>query len=319
MSGTGSTVAISAVNAWIMVEMAWQLDAPAADRCYRAARAARWDVSRDTFTRALERGARRAFGDSAPTPSQLDRHLDSLHLDDLALACACADGHGPAWEHFVREYRPVLYKAAAAIDASGGARDLADGLYAELFGLTEPGGVRRSHLEYFHGRSSLATWLRAVLAQRHVDRVRTQRRVAPLPEDDSAAALPAPERTSPEHPRFVTMLRTALVLAVVRLAPRERLRLACYYAQSLTLAEIGRALGEHEATVSRQLARTRKAIRQAVEQELRHSGLDERGVAECFAEVAADPGPLDLANLLEPAGSKNLQTPRSTIREHRRG
>jgi RNA polymerase sigma-70 factor (ECF subfamily) len=302
-----------------MVEMAWQLDAHAAERCYREADAARWSVARETFVRALERSARRAFGNDPPTPAQLDRHVRSLHLTDLALACACADGQDAAWEHFVREYRPVLYKAAAAIDASGGARDLADGLYAELFGLAERGGVRRSHLEYFHGRSSLATWLRAVLAQRYVDRVRAQKRVAPLPEDDSAAALPADTPAPPEHPRFVAMLRAALSRALARLAPRERLRLACYYAQSLTLAEIGRTLGEHEATVSRQLARTRKTIRQDLERELLDAGLDGPGVVECFAAVAADPGPLDLADLLEPADGKNPAPPRSAIREHRRG
>jgi len=38
------------------------------------------------------------------------------HLEDLALACACASGHEGAWEHFVREYRPLLYRAADAID-----------------------------------------------------------------------------------------------------------------------------------------------------------------------------------------------------------
>ena len=40
------------------------------------------------------------------------------------------------------------------------------------------------------------------------------------------------------------------------LAPRDRLRLAYYYVEELTLAEIGKLLGEHEATVSRKLERT---------------------------------------------------------------
>src|SRR5436190_9715263 len=102
-------------------------------------------------------------------------------------------GDEAAWERFVRDYRPGLYKAAAAIDPSGGARDLADALYAELFGLNERDGVRQSLLRYFHGRSSLATWLRAVLAQRYVDRLRASRRVAPLPEGDEIE-LPAPPR-----------------------------------------------------------------------------------------------------------------------------
>ncbi len=305
-----------------MNEMAAPLiAAPMMDRLYGEADTAQWGVSRDTFARAIERGVRRAFAGEPPQPAQLERHLDGLHLKDLALACACADGHEAAWDHFVREYRPVLFRAASVIDATGGARDLADSLHAELFGLTTKDGERRSLFAYFHGRSSLATWLRAVLAQRHVDRARRSWRDAPLPDEDSSAALRASsEPPAPDRGRFVVLIRVALAHAVARLAPRERLRLACYYAQSLTLAEIGRALGEHEATVSRQLARTRKAIRQDVERQLRdgvggnvggNKGLSEAAVAECFASVAGDPGPLDLADLLEPAVGKNPGPDRS--------
>ena len=49
-----------------------------------------------------------------------------------------------------------------------------------------------AHFRYFHGRSSLSTWLRAVLSQRHVDRLRSARRQDPLPEDEAPGAIPAP-------------------------------------------------------------------------------------------------------------------------------
>ena len=62
---------------------------------------------------------------------------------------------------------------------------------------------------------------------------------------------------------------------MAQLDPRDRLRLGCYYAQQLTLAETGRLLKEHEATTSRQLARTRKDIREAVEQDLRTSWIEQ--------------------------------------------
>ena len=42
--------------------------------------------------------------------------------------------------------------------------------------------------------------------------------------------------------RHLTLLTAALAAVVAALAPRERLRLACYYAQGLTLAEIGRLM-----------------------------------------------------------------------------
>ena len=88
--------------------------------------------------------------------------------------------------------------------------------------------------------------------------------------------------------------------------------MAYYYVQELTLAEIGRLLNEHEATVSRQLARTRRAVRVAVERELREdAGLTEAEVAECLASVADDPGTLDLQPLLASPGAITKPSERS--------
>lgn len=226
--------------------------------------------------------------------------------DDLALARACADGDEDAWDRFVRDYRPLLYRSADALDPAGGAREVADALYADLFGLKEKDGERQSLFRYYQGRSSLATWLRAVLAQRYVDRLRATRRIAPLPEEDSAAALRAPDPAiapDPDRQRLLTAIRRALGRSVAALAPRDRLRLACYYADGSTLAETGRALGEHEATASRNLGRTRRAIREDVERRLRQDDrLSEAEVARAFECVAEDAGTLDLQSLL--AGRK---------------
>jgi RNA polymerase sigma-70 factor (ECF subfamily) len=272
-------------------------------RLLRTANAERWGVTPDRFGAVLESSLAHAFPNGA-TAADAERHLASLHLEDLALSTACADGHEAAWEHFIREHRPGLYRAADAIDRTGGAREAADGLYAELFGLTERDGERRSLFRYFHGRSSLGTWLRAVLSQRYVDGLRRTRRLDPLPTDEEPGALQSRQSTPPpERARFVDSIQRALTTAVARLEPRDRLRLACYYAQNLTLAQIGRTLREHEATASRNLARTRRAIREDVGQQLRQSGMSEAEVAECFATVSADAGPLDLDEII-PGGRK---------------
>ena len=282
-----------------------QLDEALVTRLHRRANADRWALSLVRFAAALESSAARAFTSAPPRGDQVERYLASLHLEDLALACACAEGHEGAWEHFVREHRQVLYRAADAIDRTGGTRDLADALYGELFGLTERDGERRSLFRYFHGRSSLATWLRAVLAQRHVDRLRGAQLLDPLPAEDDSDTIPAKvDSLNPERARFLALMRRAVTAAVARLAPRDRLRLACYYAQDLTLAEIGRGLGEHEATSSRHLARARRAIREDVERQLQQNeGMSKAEVAECFSSVVEDAGPLDLADMLggEPA------------------
>jgi RNA polymerase sigma-70 factor (ECF subfamily) len=219
------------------------------------------------------------------------------HGADLELARLCAAGDERAWERFVRDYRPLLYRAADALDRTGGARDIADSLYADLYGLKDGRGERESLFRYFQGRSSLATWLRAVLAQRYVDRLRVQRKMEPLADDESAARDAEPP--DPDRSRYVALVREALGRAVSRLASRDRLRLGCYYVQELTLAQAGRALGESEATVSRQLARTRRTIRDDVERQLRDiERLSDDQIVACFASVADDPGPLDLNQVI---------------------
>jgi hypothetical protein len=105
-------------------------------------------------------------------------------------------------------------------------------------------------------------------------------------------------------------MREALAAAVDRLEPRDRLRLACYYAQDLTLAQIGRMLREHEATTSRHLARTRKVLREEVERRLRQQGMTPAEVSECVASVADDAGTMDLAEIF--SNRKNAHQDRST-------
>jgi RNA polymerase sigma factor (sigma-70 family) len=239
--------------------------------------------------------------------------VSSSYAADLELARQCAAGDEQAWERFVLEYRPILYRAADALDPSGGARDLADALYADLYS--------KSLFRYFQGRSSLATWLRAVLSQRYVDRIRANRRLEPLP-DEERTIEPADVRQyesprnatpDPDRDRHQRLLQDALSHAVTSLNPKDRLRLGCYYAQGLTLAETGRILREHEATVSRHLARTRQAIRGEVERRLRdEAGLSDAQISECFAAVAADAGPIDLDRMLAtPADRKETAPDRS--------
>jgi RNA polymerase sigma factor (sigma-70 family) len=276
-------------------------------RLFLQSKADRWGLDIARFAEALEASLDRALRGADVAPREIVRQASSLHLEDLALATACTDGHDGAWEHFIREHRPGLYRAADALDPGGGARELADALYGDLYGLQNREGERRSLLVYYHGRSALGTWLRAVLAQRVVDRARTQRRLAPLP-DERVSAGPAPASPDPEQLRRVELLGRVLATAVARLEPRDRQRLGCYYRDQLTLAQTGRLLGEHEATVSRQLARTRRVLRGELEVRLRANGLSADEIAECFDAAVNDVGPLDLGEVF---ARKNSATERS--------
>lgn len=250
------------------------------------------------FGEALERAICSRFAGATPGAGDIERFVSSLHLGDLALACACAAGRAEAWDHFVLTFRPVLYRSATALRVPGDARELADSLYADLYGLEERDGARRSLFRYYHGRSSLAGWLRAVVAQRGVDRARTARRLESLPEEPEAAerllSEATPERADPgdhdpDRPRLLAAVRTALAAALAALDAKDRLRLGLYYTQGLRLLQIGRVLGESEATVSRKLDRIRREIRSAVERSLRdEAGLREAEVERCFEYMVAD-------------------------------
>ena len=266
---------------------------------HRRAHAARWAVSPAELGAALTASAGRAFEGREPAAREIERYLTGLHLEDLALALACANGHEAAWDAFIDKFRPVLYRTADALDATGDARELADAIYADLYGTRVSEGRRESLLRHYHGRSSLATWLRAVLAQRHVDRIRAGRRLERLSDDE-------PERPTTESSIDVdpgrsqrqAVLQDALSTALSALAPRDRLRLACYYQRQLTLAETGRILKEHEATVSRRLTRTRRTLREAIEGGMQQSGLSAAEIAEALTEAASDAGAFDLQQVL---------------------
>src|SRR5712671_3668940 len=153
------------------------------NQLFAEARAEAWGIDRDAFAATLQLSAKKHFVEDIPALAKLEEYFFSLHLQDLALACGCAQGNTAAWDYFVATYRGYLRSVAAFLlrcpPDSPAACELADSLFAELYGIGE-GANRRSLFRYFHGRSSLKTWLRAVLAQRHVDTIRTGRRFTDL-------------------------------------------------------------------------------------------------------------------------------------------
>lgn len=280
---------------------------------------ARWGLSREAFAAALQRSAEKRLAAGSLQPEKLDEYLGSLHLEDLALSTACIENCEAAWDHFVAAYRSYLRAAAAAVlrcrSGSPEACDLADSLFGELYGLSEGARRERSLFRYFHGRSSLKTWLRTVLAQRHIDVIRASRRYESLDDEESknaAAKIPASVSAMPGDPhrqRYVALFVRALQMALASLDPRDGIRLRLYYAKEQTLAEIGKQLGEHESSVSRNLDRIRLALRRATEETLKNgcsaengfaaeAGLSDAQIALCFEYAAAD-APFDLEQLLQ--------------------
>ncbi len=222
------------------------------------------------------------------TRSQIAGFWRSLQLRDLALAQACALGREPAWQQFMTRYREILTHAAISITSSADlGRELADSLYADLFGLTERGEQRRSPLGYYSGRGSLKGFLRATLAQRNVDHHRRSHRETPLLSEDLPAVSPSPTPA----PDMLSRVGQGLGMTLGSLAAEDRFLLSAWFLDRRTLLEISRILGVHEATVSRRLQRLTGRLHDGLLANLQASGLSRAAAEEA---MATDPRDLDV-------------------------
>jgi RNA polymerase sigma-70 factor (ECF subfamily) len=259
---------------------------------WREAEADSVDLRKEELaTVLLTLGVKYNYGRPPGTAATLPQIADfwrSLQLQDLALAHACALGRAAGWQQFMTRYRDTLIQAATAITSSTArGRELADSLYAELFGLTERGEQRRSPLSYYSGRGSLKGFLRATLAQRNVDHHRRTNRETPLTTDDLPAVSSGPSPTTEMLSRLSQALRNTLG----SLAAEDRFLLSAWFLDRRTLLEISRVLGVHEATVSRRLQRLTARIHEALLVDLQASGLSRAAAEEA---LATDPRDLDV-------------------------
>jgi RNA polymerase sigma-70 factor, ECF subfamily len=245
-------------------------------------------LSRESFAAILCNVGAKYLPASA-TRSEARAFLLTLRVEELALAHACAAGHNSAWEIFLTRYREKLYQSALRIAREdSAARDLADTLYAELYGTNTRDGERVSKLASFTGRGSLEGWLRTVLAQEFVNRYRRTKRLVSLDEESeegSQFAAPEPEPVLSADSR----LESSTAGALASLPAEDRMVLAAYYLDGRTLAEIARMLGVHESTISRKVDKLAKSLRKKI-----MAGMMQQGMARRQAEEALDVDVRDL-------------------------
>lgn len=206
----------------------------------------------------------------------------SLRVDELALARACAAGDNSAWEIFMTRYREKLYLSALRIAREdSAARELADTLYADLYGTTTREGQRVSKLASYTGRGSLEGWLRTVLAQEYVNRYRRTKRLVSLDEESEEGIqfrAPDPEPVPPADARLARATDEALAF----LSGEDRMVLSTYYLDGRTLAEIARLLGVHESTISRKIDKLAKSLRKQIVASLIRTGMSRRQAEEAL-------------------------------------
>jgi RNA polymerase sigma-70 factor, ECF subfamily len=238
-------------------------------------------LSRDSFAEVLGDVATK-YLPAGCSEHEVRAFLLTLRVEELALARACAAGSNPAWEIFLTLYREKLYLSALRIAREdSAARDLADSLYAELYGTNTRQGERVSKLASFTGRGSLEGWLRTVLAQEFVNRYRRTKRLVSLEEESEEGvqlAAPEPEPVRPADKR----LESATDAALAGLESEDRMVLASYYLDGRTLAEIARMLGVHESTISRKVDKLGKSLRKKILANLTQQGMSRRQAEEAL-------------------------------------
>jgi RNA polymerase sigma-70 factor (ECF subfamily) len=211
-----------------------------------------------------------------------------LRVEELALARACAAGSDKAWEVFLTRYRAKLYDVAGYIaKESSAARELADSLYADLYGTSERDGKRTSKLASYTGRGSLEGWLRTVLAQEYVNRYRKRKRLVSLDEEAEEGvqfAAVAAEPVASTDPR----LEQAIDQALKELEAEDKFVLASYFLDNRTLAEVARSLGVHESTISRKVDKLAKSLRKQILNNLTRNGMSRRQAEEALLTDVRD-------------------------------
>jgi RNA polymerase sigma-70 factor, ECF subfamily len=255
---------------------------------YEKSRGQELGLTRESFAHILQEVRTKYLPETASQAETLALY-SSLHVEELVLARACAAGEERAWQAFVTRYREKLYEIATYIaKESASSHELADSIYADLYGIRERGGERLSKLASYMGRGSLEGWLRTVMAQEYINSYRRRRRLVSLDEEAEqgvqfvAAASPPARAVDPR-------LRAATDEALSELSPEDRFVLASYYLDSRTLAQIARILRVHESTISRKLDKLAAGLRRRV-----LAGLGQRGMSRRQAKEALEVDVRDL-------------------------
>jgi RNA polymerase sigma-70 factor (ECF subfamily) len=254
---------------------------------YERSCGALYGISAEQFAAIVDEIVRKNFPPNAHAAEKAT-FCASLHVEELAVARACAAGNERAWEDFISRYQQKLHRMALHITRDGThAGELADSLFADLYGVNLRDGVRTSKLLSYTGRGSLEGWLRTVMAQEFINRYRKQKNTVSLEEQtEEGAQFAAPVADSADAPD--ARLEAATDEALAELSPEDRFTLAAYYLDGRTLAEVARMLGLHESSVSRRLDRLATALRRRILAGLRARGMSHAQAAEALETDVRD-------------------------------
>jgi RNA polymerase sigma-70 factor (ECF subfamily) len=171
--------------------------------------------------------------------------------DDDQLIARVGTGDRAAFALLYRRYRPDVYRFAAHVSGSAAvAEDVVQDVFVAV--IEDASGYRAD-------RSGVLPWLLGI-ARNHVRRWRSQRRMVPLPADDSVAAEDLAIHPDPLVDLSMQRHTTALHDALLNLPIRYREVIVLCDLQELSYADAAHALECAVGTVRSRLHRGRAML-----------------------------------------------------------
>ena len=169
--------------------------------------------------------------------------MEQLHLSDLYLAFACAEGD----THALRYFGTLLSSVAGAVRSVDGAPAFVDEILQRLrTRVLVPDDGRSARILDYAGRGSLENWLRAGALRLALNARR---------------AAPTAERTLELlRGKYAAEFGSALREAFASLEPGERNVLRMHFLEGLSLNQIAAMYQVNKSTISRRMARAREIL-----------------------------------------------------------
>jgi RNA polymerase sigma-70 factor (ECF subfamily) len=249
----------------------------------------------DAFASQLARAAARSAVDAADP--------DSLNIEDLFLAAACAAGVPGAAEVFEARCGDRLRAAVAGATKSEEERREIEQRLRHL--LLVGSSAEAPKLAGYGGQAPLDRWV-AVVAQRQV--VTTIRAEQAERRARTGAAREATAAALPLHPEVAILkvkyraeFEDAMASALGTLGERDRLVLRLHLVSGLSVAQVGQMYGVSQSTASRWMADAREKVQSEMVERLQDkTGLASTDIRSLAALVASQLD-LDMSRLLPAA------------------
>ncbi len=203
-------------------------------------------------------------------------------IREVIMAQAMEFHDNRATELFVQEYMPTVRSIAQRMSGLRGL-DLVENFGADL---VLPRATRPPRIAAYTGKTSLASWLRVVVANHCQEAGRREKSVQLVEELDLEGSTADACETSPEHDGCESLLQPIFFDAVSALDSEDRLMIKLLILDEVPQQTLAARMGIHSGNVTRRRQRISQSIWERVSVLRNGSSAPDR-VSECLELVLA--------------------------------